>query len=193
MRWLLAVTVGAAPLVALAQDNLAQFIPYPAPHPMCGFNDKMNEKVHTQLVQPFAICRTLAAGYSVEVAYPDPGTDALAKLILALSSTQSEWGQRYWSLGQPMLDCRPAGPDLFGGPPPGAQNVPPVCTAARVQTYLAQYDARPEVKEFRRMESAMRKLNLASSAAVVKLKQASAVVQAAGAAATFKDVAELLE
>jgi hypothetical protein len=78
---------------------------------------------------------------------------------------------------------------------PGGPAMPevPVCTLGLVRSYLADYDSQPIVKDFRRFEKNLRRLNLSDKATVEKVRQAVAVIHATGSSITFKDVADLLE
>lgn len=190
MRRLLISILCTMPLLAQAEDNLLPFLPgLMFPHPICGINPNFDGQPKNIPTTPFAMCRTLALGYSAKVSYPDPGVDALSKLIVALAQADS-WEQRFKPVSEPPLNCRPARPLGMGGPSmPGV----PVCTLNLVRTYLADYDSQPIVQDFRRFEKSLRQLNLSDAATVEKVRQAVAIIRATGSSITFKEVADLLE
>lgn len=168
-------------------DNLKPFITQ-MPHPICGYNPDFDERPRNVPTMPFATCRSLAIGYSAAESYPDPGVDALSKLIIAMSETGG-WDQRFGPLQQLRLECRPARPLGF---PQGPASVP-ICTRQRVQDFLRQYEAQPVVRPFKSFEARLRELDLKDSATVQKLLQAAAAVRVAGLSITFDEIAELLK
>lgn len=189
MKRLLLALLCTLPLWAQAQeDNLRPFFQFLLlPHPICGINPNFDGQ--SKNIPPFNRCYTLALGYSIEESYPDPGVDALSKLIVALSEAGG-WDQRFGPVSKPPLNCRPA--TLFGMGGPAMQEVP-VCTLSFVQQYLLAYNRQPIVNDFRRFERNLRRLNLSDQSDLDKVKQAIAVVRATGPSITFKDVADLLE
>lgn len=172
---------------AMAEDNLRHFVDEGV-HPLCGINPSFDDKPHNIPLPPFARCRTLATGYSIKESYPEPGVDALSKLILAISNAGG-WEQRFGPLNRPQLSCRPARPLGMGTPGAPLQ----VCTVGFLQAYIADYENQAIVAQFRRVEQSIRRLNLSDQATIAKVKQAVAVVRATGPEITFEDVAQLLE
>lgn len=172
---------------AIAEDNLRYFVGE-APHPLCGINPSFDGNPQNVPPPPFAKCRTLAIGYGIDKSYPDPGVDALSKLIVAISDAGG-WEQRFGSLSKPPLNCRLTLPRGMGTP--GAPL--PLCTVGFVKAYLVAYDNQPLVLAFRRVERSIQRLDLLNQATIDKVKQAEAVVRATGPKITFRDVAELLE
>jgi hypothetical protein len=189
MKWLLLALLCTLPLSAKAQeDNLRPFLQFLLlPHPICGINPNFDGL--SKNIPPFDRCYTLALGYSAEESYPDPGVDALSKLIVALSEAGG-WDQRFGPVSKPPLNCKPANPFSVSGP---AMHDGPICTVSFVQGYLLAYNRQPIVNDFRRFERNLRRLNLSDQSAVDKVKQAVAVIRATGPSITFKDVADLLE
>lgn len=191
MRYLLILLFWAIPILAKAQGNLATFlkgVPLP-PHPICGINPSFDGQPKNVPPPPFATCYTLALGYGAEASYPDPGIDALAKLIVSLSEAGG-WEARFRPVSEPPLKCWPALPLGIGPPaPPGT----PICTVTFVNDYLTKYNSQPIVKDFKRFERNIQQLKLSDSVTVQKLLQAVAVVRATGPSITFKDVADLIE
>ena len=187
-----------AQALAQAEDNLRPFLQKGPmfPHPICGINPNFDgQPKNFPPPAPFATCLTLAHGYGVDKSYADPGVEALAKLLIALAGAGG-WEQLFKPVSEPPLNCRQALPPGVHVPAfPGAPATPqgPVCTLSLVRSYLADYDSQPIVKDFRRFEKNLRRLNLSDNATVEKVRQATAVIQATGSSITFKDVAELLE
>lgn len=191
MKRLLLSVLCIMPLLTKAEDNLRPFLQgvMMFPHPICGINPNFDGQPKNIPPPLFATCTTLAVGYGADNSYPDPGVDALAKLLIALAQAGS-WEQRLKPLSVPPLNCRPALPLGFGG---GEMPGVPVCTLSLVRSYLSDYDSRPIVQDFRRFEKNLRQLNLSDAATVVKVRQAVAIIRATGSSITFKDVADLLE
>lgn len=98
--------------VCVQADNLEPFVGQVS-HPICGFNDAFE---HHQSVpaMPFVKCRTLAIGYSVHESYPDPGVDALSKLLIAIADS-GVWDFRFAPLNEFPLECQIGIP--LGSPP----------------------------------------------------------------------------
>lgn len=179
---------GAGACAAYAQaDNLEPFLS-PMSHPICGLNPDFDERPLNVPTLPFATCRTLAIGYSVNESYPDPGVDALSKLIDAMFGA-GVWDQRFEPMNGLPLECKPARPLGFPQGPPRV----PICTRQRIQYYLKQFEARPDVSSFRSLEARLRDLDLKDNATVQKLRQAIAAIQVAGPSISFDEISELLK
>lgn len=191
-HWLLSIACFAPLLACAAEDNLRYFVGV-GPHPVCGINPAFDGQPKNVPPPPFASCRTLAPGYGAEKSYPDPGVDALSKLIVALAEVGG-WEKRFGPLNQMFLECRPAMP-LGLGPmsPNGPASQWPICTVSLVQSFLARYDSQAAVQGFKKMERSLRRLDLTQQGSINKLKQAEAVVRSSGGQVTFGEVAELLE
>ena len=193
--WVLAFACSTPLMVSAADadDNLRYFVPA-FPHPVCGINPAFDGKSNRGRPKfPFASCHTLAIGYGADKSYPDPGVDALSKLIIALSEVGG-WEKRFGPLNQMVMECRPP-MSLSRGP--GLQSDPanqwPFCTVNFVQSFLSRYNSQPVVEGFKKMEWNMKRLDLTQQSSINKLKQAEAVVLSSGGQVTFSEVAELLE
>lgn len=185
---LLGFILAVNPNPGVAKDNVAQFVPGEVSHPICGIDPAFDGRPKFPPTPPFAACRTLASGFGVAESYTEKGVDALSKLIVALGEG-SNWEVRFAPLGGPPLTCRPALP-LGIGPKTATE---PICTVAIVQSYLAAYNQRKEVSEFRKLEQRIQSLDLSDARVIDKILQATAAVRAGGSSVTFGDVVELLE
>lgn len=168
-------------------DNLEPFVSQ-MPHPICGYNPDFDERPSNVPKAPFKTCGSLAIGYGAAESYPDPGVDALSKLIIAMSEAGG-WDQRFGPLQQIRLECRPARPLGFPQCPASV----PICTRQSVQDSIRQYEAQPVVRSFKSFEARLREIDLKDSATVQKLLQAAAAVRVAGLSITFDEIAELLK
>lgn len=183
-----------------AQGNLDRYIMGPQPHPLCGLNDNFpnppplppNAPAGARLPPgiPFQLCRSLVWGFSADGDPAHAGRDALAGLIIAIGNSGFE--DKVMKPFTPPLPCKITPPVGLGpmNPQPDSR---PECTKASLQTFLAGYNQRPEVRDFKRFHSILNGMNLNDSASVVKLKQARSVVQASGGAASFGELVQILE
>lgn len=176
---------------AVAADNLSPFT-QSMPHPICGINPDFDGNPRDIPVPPFASCRSLAPGFGSEKSYSDPGTDALSKLIVALGTVGGGFTKQFGPLSQMPLECRPPLPQGMGRFP-GPVSQLPVCTVEFLQSFLSRYNSQPVVKEFRRMETRLKQLDLSEASSINKLKQAEVVVRASGGNVTFDEIADLLK
>jgi len=187
----LLLTCALLPFTCFAQDNLQRFIGV-MPHPVCGMNPAFDDQARNVPIHPFSACRTLAVGFSADASYPDPGVDALAKLIAGIAETAG-WEKKFGPLSQMQLDCRPKMP-LGLDPMPGSPGAQlPVCTVSYVQAFFSRYNSQPVVQGFKQMEGILRRLDLKQQSSVAKLKRAESVVRATGGQATFAEIAEVLQ
>ncbi len=176
---------------AMAADNLKPFTGI-YPHPVCGINPQFDDRQRNMPLSPFASCRTLVLGAQVEKSYPDPGTEAMGKLIMTIAET-SGWEKMFGPLSRMPMNCRPNLPLGLGPLPntPGADW--PVCSVAFVRDFLIRYNRQGEVIGFKKFERSLSSLDLSMKENVAKLQLAEAAVRAAGGSASFDDIAELLQ
>lgn len=196
--------------VYVQADNLEPFVGQTS-HPICGYNPAF-ENQQSAPATPFEKCRTLAVGYGIDKSYPDPGVDALSKLLIAIGDSGG-WDFRFAPLNQFPLKCQigipldsPAGPipapDLGAIPAPGytpapaphpaGANLPP-CTGKMLKDYVDQYNAQPIVSSAKRFEESLRRLDLNNSDTVQKLLKTTAVIKITGNSITLDEITELLE
>lgn len=189
-RLILALALTAAPFACVA-DNIRPFTEK-HPHPVCGINPYFDEVPRNVPISPFATCRTLAMGFGAETEYPDPGTTALARLIVAIAEASS-WDKMFGPLNTMVLNCRPNMP-VGLEPMPGTPSADvPICTRAVLKSFLQRYNQQEVVRGFKQFERNVQQLDLSGGISISKLRQAEAMVRAAGGTATFADIAEVLE
>lgn len=199
--------------VYVQADNLEPFVLY-ASHPICGYNPAFDQ-LQSASAMPFAKCRTLAVGYNVGESYPDPGVDALSKLIIAIADAGG-WDFHFAPLNQLPLECQiriPLGsstgdipvPDLGTIPAPGFGAIPatpapysaaarfPPCTVTMLKDYVDKYNAQPIVVSAKRFEQCLLKLDLDNSDTVQQLLKITAVIKVAGTFITLDEITELLQ
>tara|TARA_Y100000815_G_scaffold174676_1_gene158943 strand:+ start:4892 stop:5491 length:600 start_codon:yes stop_codon:yes gene_type:complete len=199
--------------VYVQADNLEPFVLY-ASHPICGYNPAFDH-LQSAPAMPFAKCRTLAVGYDVSKSYPDPGVDALSKLLIAIADAGG-WDFYFAPLNQIPLECQirfplysPTGhipvPDVGNIPAPGFGAIPatpspysaaaqfPPCTVKMLKDYVDKYNAQPIVDSVKRFEQCLLRLDLDNSDTVQQLLKITAVIKVAGTFITLDEITELLE
>lgn len=192
-----------------ADDNLREFS-VPRDLPFCG-----SAIDNPSGVKPFATCRTLIGGFSINAKYSDKGVDALAKLIEAISATDQS-RDRFESLAAKPLTCElrrkpgtyieppPPAPGSGGSPSFGIGFPPPPppppqgmtsqpCMEDDIRSYLSNYNNRPDVRNYRQFEQLINLLNLTDANDVLKIKKATVIIQATGSSITFTEIIALLQ
>ncbi|WJW84119.1 hypothetical protein QVH39_12600 [Enterobacter pseudoroggenkampii] len=192
-----------------ADDNLREFS-VPMALPFCGAATD-----NPSGVIPFATCRTLIGGFSINAKYSNKGVDALAKLIEAISVT-GQSRDRFESLAAEPLTCElipkpgtyiePPPPAPGSGenpsvgigspppPPPPPQGMPSLpCKEDDISSYLSNYNNRPDVQAYRQFEQMINLLDLTDVNDVLKIKKATVIIQATGSSITFSEINALLQ
>lgn len=192
-----------------ADDNLREFT-VPMVLPFCGAATD-----NPSGVKPFATCRTLIGGFSINAKYSDKGVDALAKLIEAISVT-GQSRDRFESLTAEPLTCQlipkpgtyieppPPAPGSGESPSVGIGSPPPPppppqgmtsqpCMEDDISSYLSNYNNRPDVQAYRQFEQLINFLDLTDDNDVLKIKKATVIIQATGSSITFSEINALLQ
>ncbi|WP_130993748.1 hypothetical protein [Klebsiella variicola] len=192
-----------------ADDNLREFT-VPMVLPFCGAATD-----NPSGVKPFATCRTLIGGFSINAKYSDKGVDALAKLIEAISVT-GQSRDRFESLTAEPLTCQlipkpgtyieppPPAPGSGESPSVGIGSPPPPppppqgmtsqpCMEDDISSYLSNYNNRPDVQAYRQFEQLINFLDLTDGNDVLKIKKATVIIQATGSSITFSEINALLQ
>lgn len=190
-RIVLIIAFATISFTANAQDNLRHFLGL-TQHPVCGINPAFDGQPRNVPTPLFASCRTMALGISLADPYPDPGVNAIAKLIIAISETAG-WEAKFGPLSTLPLNCRLNVP-LGLGPTPNDQTANwPICTLRFVTEFLVKYNQQPVVQGFKKFERNLNQINLSQQSNITKIRQAEAIVRASGGQATFEEIGALIQ
>lgn len=180
--------------------NLDPYIMGPMPHPFCGLNSNFpsppslpeGAPAGTKLPNgiPFKFCRSLIPGFSANKDPLHPGKNALIELIAAIGNAGFE--EKVMKPMSPPLTCKITPPiGLIPMNPP--QDSKPECTRSALQSFLDDYERKPEVRDFRKFHSLVDRMNLNDPTCVAKLKQARSVLILSNGKATFGELVQVLE
>ncbi|KQR29878.1 hypothetical protein ASF91_13540 [Rhizobium sp. Leaf155] len=144
---------------------------------------------------PFAICTTIAVGFSANDPQGTSGQDELDRLLISMFR-DGGWERLFDPINQgPQLGCGMGPPprDLSMIPTPVPPRAPlPICSKSDIEHFLSTYNAVPSVALFKKMVTTINSLDLSKADTVSKLQIARAAVVAGGKQISFNDVVELL-
>lgn len=196
LLFLLAILLNVA---SASAGNLDKYLPGAMPHPICGINPNYPAPPpkppfappNLQLPQgiPFAICKSLAFGFSADND-SHSGRGALIALLAALGNAGFE--EKVMKPLSPELPCKISAP-LGLGPMNAPPDTKPECNKILIIDFIQKYDLLKEVVAFKRIVSILDTIDLEKQDSVERLKQAKSVLTASSGAAELPDLVNALE